>query len=190
MSSFHGSIWSGTHLPLFAPGDAELDLLASILTGGKNSRLYKRLVYELQIAQDVAAYQSSSKLSSTFAIVATARSGQALLKIKEIIDEEVNHFKRNGPTLREVERAVNQYESSFLSRLERVGGFSGKADLLNSYYFYTGNPDYFNEDLMRYKALDPSDIQSASQTYLTPGRVILSIVPQGKNELAVPPITK
>jgi len=170
----------------FAPGDAELDIVASILAGGKNSRLYKRLVYELQIAQDVSAFQSSSKLSSEFWIIATARAGKTLPELLRVIDEEIARFRNEGSTDRELQRAVNQYESSFLSRLERVGGFGGKADLLNSYYFATGNPDYFNEDLMRYKALDPRDVQAAGQTFLMNGRVVLSVVPQGKKELAIP----
>ena len=72
-----------------------------------------------------------------------------------------------------------------MNRLERVGGFGGKADGLNGYYTRTGNPDFFNEDLNRYRALDPTDIQSAIQTHLRDdGRVILSIVPQGRTELA------
>jgi zinc protease len=172
--------------PQFHPGDAEMDLLANILTGGKNSRLYNRLVYELQIAQDVNAFQSSAKLSSEFYIIATARSGHTLDELKAVIQEEIDKLKMSPPTERELQRAVNQYEAGFLSRLENIGGFGGKADLLNSYFYYTGNPDYFNEDLARYKAVDVEDIRAMAQTYLVDdGRVILSIVPQGKPELAV-----
>ena len=168
----------------FAPGDAELDVLAGVLAGGKNSRLYKRLVYDLQIAQDVAAYQASSALISTFTIVATARSGHTLAELEQVIRDEINKIKIKAPVAREVQRTVNQYEASFLNRLESIGG---KADLLNSYYTLTGNPDYFNEDLARYKALSPEDIRSVAQTYLRDdGYVELSVVPKGKKELAVP----
>lgn len=174
--------------PLFAPGDAELDILSSVLAGGKNSRLYKRLVYDLQIAQDVWAFQSSSALSSAFWIVATAREGHTLSELATIVDEEIEKLKSEGPTPREVRRAVNQYEAGFLDRLERIGGFGGKADRLNSYYFHTGNPDYFAEDLARYKALQANDIQAVVQTYLPhDARVMLSVVPNGKQELAVSP---
>lgn len=170
----------------FSPGDAEMDILSNILTGGKNSRLYQRLVYELQIAQDVNAFQNSGKLSSQFFIIATARAGHNLTEIKNIIQEEIDKLKKEPPGERELKRAVNQIEASFLDALERVGGFNGKADLLNSYFYYAGNPDYANEDLARYKALSPEDIQSAVQTYLLDNaRVILSIVPKGKTELAV-----
>jgi len=170
---------------LFAPGDAELDILANILAGGKDSRLYKRLVYELQIAQDVSAFQDSRRLASTFQIIATARSGHPLSELERVIQEEINRIKGEPPKAREVQRAVNQYEASFLNRLERVGGFGGKADQLNSYFMHTGNPDYFNEDLARYKALDPNDIAAVALTYLRDdGRVVLSVVPQGRKDLA------
>lgn len=176
------------HSPAYyRPGDAEMDVAASVLAGGKNSRLFKRLVYELQIAQDVSAYQASQQLSSTFNIVATARSGRTLAELEKVITEELQRLLLEGPEKREVERAVNQYEASFLRRLEAVGGFGGKADQLNAYYTQTGNPDYFQEDLARYKALDPTDVQSAVRTVLREDqRVVLSVVPTGKPELAAP----
>jgi zinc protease len=173
--------------PMFAPGDAELDVLANVLAGGKNARLYKRLVYELQVAQDVSAFQASSHLGSMFQIVATARAGHTLAELEKVIAEELQRIRQEAPTAREVQRAVNQYEASFLQRLEAVGGFGGKADLLNNYYLHAGNPDYFEEDLSRYRALDPVDIQAAAGTYLRDdARLVLSIVPQGKTDLAAP----
>lgn len=172
----------------FAPGDAELDVLSNILSGGKNSRLYQKLVYELQIAQDVRSSQNSSKLSSSFELVATARSGHNLDELKKVIQQEIDKIKNEPPTERELQRTVNQFEASFLDQLERPGGFGGKADLLNQYFYYAGNPDYTNEDLSRYKALSTNDIQTAAQTYLPDnGRVVLSIVPKGKTDLAVQP---
>lgn len=174
------------HSPrMFAPGDAEMDLLSSILTHGKNSRLYKRLVYDLQIAQDVSSFQSSGALTSSFHIVATAKAGHTLTELETVIQEEIDRIKQSAPSQREVQRAVNQFEASFLNRLESIGGFGGKADLLNNYFMRTGNPDYFQEDLGRYKQIDPNDIQSVATTYLSnEARVVLSIVPAGKPELA------
>lgn len=170
---------------IYAPGDAELDVLTSILSDGKNSRLYKRLIYDLQIAQNVFAVQLSSQLGSSFAIIATARAGHDLDELESVIQEELDRIKQEYPAEREVARAVNQYEARFLDGLERVGGFGGKADRLNMYYTYTGNPDYFNEDLGRYKAVDPSDISSVARTYLRDdGRVVLSVVPEGQTEMA------
>ena len=174
------------HAALFDPGDAALDVASQILAGGKNSRLFKRLVYDLQIAQDVSAFQSSAQLSSQFLIVATARPAEGkppaerITEIQTIIDEEVEKLRQTPPEPREFERAMNWIEASFYNRMESVGGFGGKADQLNSYWASTRDPDYFNEDLARYKALSPSDIQAAIRAFLPPDRRIELIVePQG-----------
>jgi len=174
----------------FTPGDCEMELLASILAGGKNSRLYKKLVYDLQIVQDITAFQYNLKIGGSFMIEATAKEGVSLDKIKTEIQNVLDEIKNNPPTKRELERAVNQFEAEFLNNLESVGGFGGKADLLNEYYFYTGNPDYFNENMARYRAVSERDIQTYATTYLKDNaRVILSIVPEGKTELAVKQIS-
>ncbi len=164
----------------FTPGDAALDIAAQLLAGGKNSRLYKRLVYEMQIAQDVSAYQSSSAIGSQFLIIATAKPKVAIADVQRVIDEELEKLRAQAASTREVERAVNQMEAAFLGAMEAVGGFGGKADLLNAYYVATGSPDYFNEDLARYRALAPEDVQAAIQRYLPAGRrVELTVVPKG-----------
>jgi zinc protease len=169
----------------FQPGSAEMELLGSLLGGGKNSRLYKRLVYDLQIAQNVSAYQNSSKFSGEFYIAVTARPGIGLSQIEKIVQEEIDKITSESATDRELARVVNQYESRFLTQIERSGGFSGKANQLNEYFFYTGNPDYFNEDLQRYKSVDPSDISAAARKYLrSNARIVMSIVPEGKKDLA------
>jgi len=172
------------HSPaLDAPGDAELDTAASILTGGKNSRLYKRLVYDMQVAQNVSAFQASNMLGSLFYIVVTARPSsdppdQVLERLKGIIDEELGKLREAPPAGRELERSINQTEASFYNRMERVGGFGGKADQLNGYLVQTGNPDYFNEDLSRYRALSPDDIQAAVRRWLPADRRLeLTVVP-------------
>jgi zinc protease len=150
----------------FEPGDAALDMVADVLAGGKNARLYKRLVYDMQIAQDVSAFQASAQLSSSFQIVATPRPGHTVAELQKVIDEEIQKLQRETPTAHELERSVNQIESSFYNRMERVGGFGGKADQLNAYYTYTGDPDWFNEDLARYRALSVTDISAAAAQFL------------------------
>ncbi len=165
----------------YAPGDAALDVVSSVLTGGKNSRLYKRLVYDMQIAQDVSAFQQSGALGSSFMIVATARSGHTAAEMQKVIDEELDRLRRDGPEPREVQRAINQMEASFYRRMERIGSFGGKADQLNAYAFAGGGPDYFAEDLARYTSLSPADIRSAALQWLPPDRrVELVVEPEGK----------
>ena len=171
---------------LLTPGDAELDLTASILAGGKNSRLYKRLVYDMQVAQSVSAYQASGRLSSEFYVVVMARPvegkthDQITEDIKRVVDEEIEKLRQSPPEARELQRAINQTESAFFARMERVGGFGGKADQLNGYFVTTGNPDYYNEDLARYRAVQPNDIRAVVRRYLPADkRVELTVVPEG-----------
>jgi zinc protease len=167
------------HTPaIYQPGDAAMDIAASLLTGGKNSRLYRRLVYDMQIAQDVSAFQQSQALGSVFLIIATARPGQTLEKIQAVIDDELGKLRASSPETREMTRTMNQLEANFYRSMERV---SGKADGLNAYYTTTGMPDFFEEDLSRYRSLSADDIRSAINRYLPPDRrVELSIVPEGK----------
>ena len=165
----------------YAPGDSALDVTSSVLTGGKNSRLYKRLVYDMQIAQDVSAFQQSGALGSSFMIVATARTGHTAAELQKVIDEELDRLRRDGPEPREVQRAINQMEASFYQRMERIGSFGGKADQLNVYAFAGGGPDYFAEDLARYTSLSPADIRSAALQWLPPDRrVELVVEPEDK----------
>jgi zinc protease len=162
----------------FEPGDAALDVVSDVLAGGKNSRLYKRLVYDMQIAQSVEAYQNSQALSSYFLIVATPRPGHTIDEIEKVIDEEIAKLQGEPPSAHELERSLNQIEASFYNRMERVGGFGGKADQLNAYYTDAGDPDWFNEDLSRYRALSATDIRAAAAQYLPHDRrVELTVVP-------------
>ena len=172
------------HTPaIYKPGDAEMDVVASLLTSGKNSRLYKRLIYDMQIAQDVSAFQASSMLGSYFMIRATARAGHTLEEIEEVIEEELNLLKSELPSEREIQRIVNQIEASFVSGLERIGGFGGKADRLNHYFFQTGEPDYFNTDLNRFRNLTAGSVKNAAKTYLTDERVVISVIPEKLSEV-------
>jgi zinc protease len=173
--------------PQFKPGDAELDVLSQLLAGGKNSRLYKRLVYDLQIAQDVTAFQASKQLSSEYNIVVTARPTPAgtsvtaqMDRIRGIVDEEIRKIQQAPPAAREFQRAINQIESSFYDRMERIGDGSGIADQMNAYYTYTGEPNYFNADLSRYRAVTAADVSATATTYLPLGKRVELIVEPAK----------
>ena len=167
----------------FSPGDAELDVAANVLAGGKTSRLYKRLVYDLQVAQNVSAAQESGQLGSQFRITVTPKPSAdapqvALDKLKAIIDEELQKLRDTAPTEREMQRVMNGLEAGFYSQMERV---NGQARSLNSYYAQTGNPDYFNEDLGRYRALSPNDITAAVRRWLPADkRLEFSVLPAAK----------
>ena len=161
--------------------DAALSIAAYLLTGARNSRLTQRLVYDDQLASSVSAYQSGKRLDGDYTIVATARPGKSLPELQTVIDEELARLLGEGPTARELDQAKNAIESAFLNRLERV---LAKADQLNAYYYETGRPDGFQQELDRLRAVGAADVQRVLGTYLAQPKVVLSVVPQGRPELA------
>jgi len=180
-------VYLAWHSPaMYAPADAEMDLVGDLLANGKTSRLYRTLVYDLRMALDVSAYQSSRELTSSFMLVATAAPGHSLGAIVARIDEEIQHVMADGPSTEEMERAVAQAEAHFVYRLQTVGGFGGKSDQLNAYNVLRHDPGYFTEDLARYRLATEESVRSAARTYLSlDQRVVLSVVPRGESRLAV-----
>jgi zinc protease len=175
------------HSPaLFTTGDAELDLVAEVLASGKTSRLYRRLVFEMRLATEVAASQNSREIGSFFQIVATAAPGRTLVELERAISEEIARFIESGPTAVEMERCRAQAEAQFVYRLQTVGGFGGKGDQLNAYNLFLGDPGYFDRDLARYRGASAAALQQAAAASLTEDtRVVLSVVPQGRTALSL-----
>jgi zinc protease len=172
---------------IYKAGDAEADLAADILGGGKSSRLYKALVYDKQIAQAVQATQESLILGSKFTIQATARPGHTAEELETVINEELRRFVAQGPDATELERARNTIETRIVTGLETLGGFGGKADRLNSYEHYLGTPDYLRQDLQRYRDATAQAVKTFAEQHLQPTkRVVLFAVP-GEKKLAPEP---
>ena len=171
---------------LFGEGDAELDLLGDLLANGKTSRLYRTLVYERRVALDVSAYQSSREIAGFFVLVATAAPGVSTTDIAAIVDAELQRLMEAGPTESEMERARAQVEAHFIYRLQTVGGFGGKSDQLNAYNVFRGDPGFFPTDLSRYREVTATSVRGAAARYLgRDRRVLLSVVPRGRAELAL-----
>jgi zinc protease len=147
----------------FTPGDADADLTANILGGGNASRLYKKLVYEKQIAQDVAAFQQSMALGSAFQIVATARPGHKAEELEAAITEELGKLQQSGPDDRELERARNTFETQMISSLEVVGSV---ADTLNMFNQYVGDPAYLPKYLTEHRQVTAASVKAFAQNYL------------------------
>jgi zinc protease len=169
--------------PRFSPDEAALDALAAILTQGKSSRLHRRLVYEQQVAAFTVAWNQASLISGDLWLRTRAVPGTDLDGILAAIDEEVARIAETPPAQEELDRVVNGLVTAFVRGLETV---EGKADQLNEYLYYTGEPDHAERDLARYRALTPRDVQEAARGYLhRRNRVVISIVPQGATELAV-----
>lgn len=172
--------------PAYQPDDAELAVAAQILAGGKSSRLYKSLVYERQIAQDVDADQDARALVSTFLVEVTARAGHTPAELEKAIDAELAALREHGPTQQEVERAKRQIETAMLTSLEQLGG-DGLADQLNHYNQFTGDPGYLAKDIAQLRRITPGDVQRAVRTWLQPKhRVVVAGVP-GEPKLPIDP---
>jgi zinc protease len=178
--------WPGP--PLFAPGDAELDLAADLVANGRTSRLYRRLIHERRVATEVMAGQSSRELGGLFQIVATAAPGHRLADVHAVVLEELEALRAEGPTADELARGRAQAEAAFVYRVQSLGGFGGRADQLNAYNVHRGRPDCFDEDLARYLDATPASIVEACRRWIDPaGAAAVSVVPQGRRELASRP---
>ncbi len=173
--------------PIFQPGDAECDLVGRILGGGKSSRLYRGLVYEKRIAQDVSALQCSLSLASVFVIEATAKPGVTPESLERALDEELEEFVKTGPTEEELDGARNTTETGIIRGLETLGGFGGVADRLNLYNHFIGDPGYLADDLSRYRSASVESLRSVARGSLARhSRVVVYGVPGEKKIDDVP----
>jgi zinc protease len=166
----------------FAHDDAALNVLGSVLADGKNSRLYKRLVYDLQVAQDVNAYQDGQRLAGYFQVIVTPRKGIAPARIDSLVRAEIARVQKDGVTPRELARVQNSTRSDFLQSLATN---LGKAELLNQYNYFVGDPDYVQRDAARYDAVTRADVQRVARMYLTKPVVVLTVVPEGMTAMMV-----
>lgn len=157
----------------FADGDADLDLAARVLADGLSSRLSRALVYDRQLASDVNAFQAGQEIAGFFAVIATARPEASLAEIEKLIDAEIQRLAKSGPTQAELDRARTKQEFQYVSGLERIGGFGGKADLLNQYNTFLGDPDGFERDLGRYRKATVQSVQAAVGRWLDNGNRLL-----------------
>lgn len=177
--------WHGP--AMFAEDDADLDLAADLLAHGKTSRLYKRLVYEKQIAADVVAYQHSREISGLFQIATTAAPRVTLGELYAIVVETLRELVSERPSPAELDRARAQTDAQFIYRLQTIGGFGGKSDQLNAYNVFRGDPGYFVADRARYERATPETIASALRRWIADRpHVALSVVPRGARQLALP----
>lgn len=169
-------VWN---VPQIGTRDADLlNLVTSVLAGSKDSRLYKRLVYDAQIASDVSAYIMERQLGSEVFLIATAHPDKSLAEVEKLLDEELQKFLAEGPTADELSRAQVQYFSSMLWGLEHVGGFGGKSDLLAAHEVLRGDAASYKVSLNHIKTAQPADLQAAATAWLTDGSFTLEVHPQ------------
>src|SRR5579862_3417985 len=168
-------IWN---VPEFgSPEEAQLDLAAEILGGGKTSRLYKRLVYKDQIATSATSTNDTNEIGGQFDFTLTANPGANLSKVEKAADEELESFLKNGPSAAELQLAKTQILGRYARIVERIGGFGGKSDLLARCQTYRGNPDCYKDYLKWVKAATPATVKAAADYWLRDGDYVLEVHP-------------
>ncbi len=167
----------------FSPDEAPLDVLMSILGEGRSSRLHRSLVYEKQIARDAGAYYAAMDIAGELRIDATIVLGGDIAEVEGALFEEIERTQSQPPEAEEVQRAINRIEAHYVRQLESVGGFGGRADLLNYFNVFTGDPGRLNTDLERYLQVTAEDVQRVAREYIVPGRVRLVVSPRQPVEI-------
>jgi zinc protease len=169
--------WPGP--AFFDPDDAPLDLASLILTDGLSSRLNKALVYDQQICSDVVSFENSQEIAGSFVVWVTARPGASLSQAETITTAEIARLAKEGPTAAELNRAKTKWEFQYITGLERIGGFGGKADQLNTYNVFLGDPDKFAADVARHRAVTLESARLAVAKWLdTSNRVVVRFHPE------------
>lgn len=154
-----------------------LDLVSDVLGNGKNSRLYKKLVYEKQISTNVFCFNGPSEIAGNFYIGARVKQGHTLEEVEAAINEVFADFLANGPTEDEMKRVKASYFAGFIKGLERIGGFGGKSDLLASNEVFGDTPDYYKKMLKVYHAATSKNLHDAAKRWLSDGRFVLTCTP-------------
>jgi zinc protease len=171
-------IYKVWNIPGWATADADyLDLVSNVLSSGKTSRLYKRLVYDEQIATDVSASLDLREIGGLFVIEATARPGGNLARVEKAVDEELRRFLSSGPTPAELRRVKTQYRAGFIRGVERIGGFGGKSDVLAQGEVFAGRPDFYQVRLQRVQHATPQELLSSARQWLSDGVYSLEVQP-------------
>jgi zinc protease len=168
-------VWGAPH---YVAEDTELLQLADgVLAGGKNSRLFERLVYTDQVATDVSASLLSAEIGGLYLLQASAQPGASLDDVEKALNEELQRFLRDGPTAEELDRVRTEITSGFIRGVERIGGFGGKSDVLAENAVYTGDPGFFRASLERLERATPAAVKAAANRWLSAGAYHLEILP-------------
>jgi len=171
-------------LPDNDPDEGALEMLRAVLADGQSSRLYRSLVYEKQIAQSVGVRNYSAEIAGQFIVEVTAAAGHSLDEVEAAVDAEIDRIWREPPTEEELQRARNRLESSHFRQLARIGGFGGRADVLNYYNVLYGDPDMINTGLEKYLAVQREDILRVGPRVLDRRQVRMKVLPENSLQAA------
>ncbi|MFL5547273.1 MAG: M16 family metallopeptidase, partial [Gemmatimonadales bacterium] len=171
-------IYKVWNVPGWGTSEADyLTLLSDVLSSGKSSRLYKRLVYDDQTATDVSAYVNMREIGGLFVVEATARPGVELARVEKAVEEEVRRLLAGGPTAAELSRVKTQYRAGFIRGVERIGGFGGKSDVLAQGEVFAGRPDFYKLRLNRVRQATTTQLSSVARQWLADGVYTLEVHP-------------
>jgi zinc protease len=162
-------------------GDAEADVLASVLGRGKASRLYQRLVHADQLATSVDASESSMEYGSIFQIEAVAAPGHTTAQLLAAIDDEVKKLSASGPTQAELDSSRARFETDFARRLQNL---QARAQMLAGYEVTYGDPNSLQTDLGRYLKATPASLTAAAKGLFVPGRLVVEVKPEAEKSAA------
>ncbi len=157
--------------------DLYFDLIAGILANGKNSVLYKKLIYDTQLANSVNAFQYSREIASNFIIKVNFKNEKNKEEITRIINDALTQLMTHGPSEHELNRVKAYYLSNFIKGMERIGGFGGVSDILASNQTYFGDASYYKTKLEYLENATPSDIKATAKKWLTKGKHTLVCSP-------------
>lgn len=163
--------------PWASPDATYLDMAASVLSDGKSSRLYKRLVYDEQIATSVDVSLDEHEIGGLVTVTATARPGVDLARVETAVDEELARFLAGGPTAAELARVKVRARAGFIRGVERIGGFGGKSDVLAEGQVFAGRPDFYKVRLQRVAAGTAAQVRAAAVRWLSDGDYTLEVHP-------------
>ena len=168
-------------IPSFKDRDAYvLDMISSILSGGKSSRLYKKMVDDKKVSVEVQAVNLSFEDYGIYVILSLPVGENTLQTLYNNIDEEIEKLKSDLISDREYEKLQNEFENSFISTNSSM---SGIANSLASYYLLHDNINLINERLDIYKSITKEEIRDVANKYLNKdSRAVIDYLPESAKQ--------
>ena len=160
--------------------EAHLELIASLLAGGKNSSLYQSVVYEKQLATDISAFYYDREIAGQFWIAADLSNGQSLEELEKGIDEALHEFIKKGPIKKRLDNTVISLRASWIKGLQRVGGFGGKSDILAKGEVYQGDPGAYKNLISMITNASAKDLKATAKKWLSNGDYVLTVIPNAE----------
>ena len=160
--------------------EAHLELIASLLAGGKNSSLYQSLVYEKQLATDISAFYYDREIAGQFWIAADLSNGQSLEELEKGIDTALREFIKRGPTKKRLDNTITSLRASWIKGLQRVGGFGGKSDILAKGEVYQGDPGAYKNLISMITNASAKDLKATAKKWLSNGDYVLTVIPNAQ----------